>query len=108
MLRLRRELSDLAGYWALPLLVALLPYRAGIALARLVARTFPLYDAAAQAGLVHFREACGGDGQRWLADFRFAQLIDRADLFWALTRRRRFLHSRWTPPGRRVAARCWS
>lgn len=93
MLRLRRELSDLAGYWALPLLVALLPYRAGIALARLVARTFPLYDAAAQAGLVEVRAVCGGDGQRWLADFRFAQLIDRADLFWALTRRRRFLHS---------------
>jgi hypothetical protein len=80
MLRLRRELSDLAGYWALPLLVALLPYRAGIALARLVARTFPLYDAAAQAGLVEVRAVCGGDGQRWLADFRFAQLIDRADL----------------------------
>jgi hypothetical protein len=98
MSRLRREFSDFAEYWAWPLLVALLPYPMGVALARLLARTLPLYDAAAQAGLAQYRDACKDNDRRWLVDFRFAQLVDHADLFWALTRSRRFLHSLMDAP----------
>jgi hypothetical protein len=96
--RLRRELRDFVELWGLPLAVALLPYAAGIALAARIARCLPVYDAAAQAGLAQYRGVCGGDGQAWLAEYRFAQLIDHADLFWALTRSRRFLHSRMDAP----------
>ena len=82
--------------WLLPALVAALPYRLGIALARGLARTLPLYDDAARAGLAQWRTVAGsgnddGQGRAWLTDYRFAQLVDHADLFWALTRSRRFL-----------------
>lgn len=82
--------------WLLPALVAALPYRLGIALARGLARTLPLYDDAARAGLAQWRSVAGRDAdtphaRAWLADYRFAQLVDHADLFWTLTRSRRFL-----------------
>ena len=95
-----RELVCLWEFWLLPLAVALLPYRAGVALARWCASTLPLYDERARAGLAHYRAARPrGDAQRWLTDFRFTQLIDHADLFWALTRSERFLISQLdTPP----------
>ena len=100
MKRSARELLCLWEFWVLPLAVALLPYRAGIALARWCASALPLYDERARAGLAHYRAARPrGDVQRWLTDFRFTQLIDHADLFWALTRSERFLLSRLdTPP----------
>lgn len=92
MKRLARELACLWEFWLLPIAVALLPYRAGIALARWCARTLPLYDERARSGLAQFRAAQPqGDCARWLAEFRFTQLVDHADLFWALTRRERFL-----------------
>lgn len=85
--------------WLLPALVALLPYRLGIALARTAARTLPLYDAPARAGLAHWLATCGGgDAKSWLAAYRFAQLVDHADLFWTLTRSRRFLRRRLGAP----------
>src|SRR5215813_7446148 len=94
------ELACLGEFWLLPLVVALLPYRAGVALARWCAARLPLYDERARAGLAHYRAARPqGDVRRWLAEFRFTQLIDHADLFWALTRSERFLLSRLdTPP----------
>jgi len=99
MSRSARELACLWEYWFLPAAVALLPYRAGVALARWCARTLPLYDANARAGLAQYRATRPlGDAQRWLTDFRFTQLIDHADLFWALTRRERFLLSRLDAP----------
>ena len=95
MVRPARELVCLWEFWLLPLAVALLPYRVGIALARWCASTLPLYDERARAGLAHYRAARPrGDARRWLTEFRFTQLIDHADLFWALTRRERFLLSR--------------
>jgi hypothetical protein len=96
-----RELLCLWEFWLLPLAVALLPYRAGIALARWCASSLPLYDERARAGLAHYRAARPrGDAQRWLTEFRFTQLIDHADLFWALTRSERFLLSRLDAPPR--------
>jgi len=94
MARLAHEFVCLWEFWLLPLVVALLPYRAGIALARWCAATLPLYDERARAGLAHYRAARPrGDARRWLNEFRFTQLIDHADLFWALTRSERFLLS---------------
>ncbi len=94
MARPARELVCLWEFWLLPIAVALLPYRAGLALARWCARTLPLYDETARAGQAQYRAARPrGDARRWLVDFRFTQLIDHADLFWALTRRERFLLS---------------
>jgi hypothetical protein len=95
MRRLAHELACLWEFWLLPLVVALLPYRAGIAFARWCALRLRLYEERARAGLAHYRTARPrGDPHRWLAEFRFAQLIDHADLFWALTRSERFLLSR--------------
>ena len=95
MARLARELRCLFEFWLLPLVVALLPYRAGVALARGCARALPLYDAAARAGLAQYAAARPyGDTYAWLAEFRFAQLIDHADLFWTWTRSERFLLDR--------------
>jgi hypothetical protein len=101
MVRPARELVCLWEFWVLPLVVALLPYRAGIALARWCASTLPLYDERARAGLAHYRAVRPrGDAERWLTEFRFTQLIDHADLFWALTRSERFLLSRFDVPPR--------
>ena len=95
MARLARELRCLFEFWLLPLVVALLPYRAGVALARGCARALPLYDAAARAGLAQYAAARPyGDTYAWLAEFRFTQLIDHADLFWTWTRSERFLLDR--------------
>jgi hypothetical protein len=107
MRRTARELRALVELWLLPLAVAMLPYRAGIALARVLARTLPLYREAGDAGAAHWREVVpGGDEDAFRADFRFAQLVDHADLFWSLTRSRAFLRRRLAaprfdvPPGR--------
>jgi lauroyl/myristoyl acyltransferase len=98
---LRAEARAAVELWLVPGLLALLPYRAGIALARAAARRLPLYGDTAQAGA---REWCAVAGASASADFvrdyRFAQLVDHMDLFWSLTRSRRFLEKRLTarPP----------
>ena len=99
------ELACLWEFWLLPLVVALLPYRAGIAFARWCAARLPLYDERARAGLAHYHAARPqGEARCWLAEFRFTQLIDHADLFWALTRSERFLLSRLDAPPRAGSA----
>lgn len=99
MSRSRRELVCLWEFWLLPFTVALLPYRAGIAFARWCAARLPLYDERARAGLAQYRVARPlGDGRSFLTEFRFTQLVDHADLFWALTRSERFLLSRVDMP----------
>jgi len=99
MARLALELRCLFEFWLLPLVVALLPYRAGVALARGCARVLPLYAAAARAGLAQYGVARPyGDTYAWLAEFRFTQLIDHADLFWTWTRSERFLLDRLDMP----------
>ena len=45
-----------------------------------------------------------GDEAAFRTDFRFAQLVDHADLFWALTRSRAFLR-RWLAAPRWAATR---
>jgi len=99
MARLARELRCLFEFWLLPLAVALLPYRAGVALARRCARVLPLYDAAARAGLAQYAIARPyGDSYAWLEEFRFTQLVDHADLFWTWLRSERFLMDRLDAP----------
>lgn len=86
--RLLRELVASVELWLLPLLVALLPYRAGIAFARWAARTIPLYDAATEASVSQWCRVTGGEAtDEWRAAYRLEQLVDHADLFWSLTRR---------------------
>jgi len=94
------EVACLLEFWLLPLVVALLPYRAGIAFARWCASRLPIYDERARAGLAHYAAARPrGVTRDWVTEFRFTQLVDHADLFWALTRSERFLLSRIdTPP----------
>src|SRR6516162_4121200 len=61
------ELACLWEFWLLPLVVALLPYRAGIAFARWCAARLPLYDERARAGLAHYHAARPqGEARRWL------------------------------------------
>jgi len=99
MRRIALELRALVELWLLPLAVVLLPYRAGIALARALARALPLYREAADAGVARWRQAgLGDDDAAFRVDFRFAQLVDHADLFWALTRSRAFLRRRLAAP----------
>jgi hypothetical protein len=99
MRRIAGELRALVELWLLPLAVAILPYRAGIACARALARTLPLYREAVDAGAAQWREVVpGGDEDAFRTDFRFAQLVDHADLFWALTRSRAFLRRRLAAP----------
>jgi hypothetical protein len=46
-----------------------------------------LYEPNASAGLAARRAATGaGDDRAWIAAWRYGQLVDHADLFWALTR----------------------
>ena len=90
--RAGRELRAAFELWIVPFVVAALPYRAGIAIARVFARTLPIYSAAADAAERAFsRVAPGVDAQRWRARFRFHVLLDHADLYWVLLRPRGFL-----------------
>ena len=86
--RVRRELRAGVELWLLPLVVAVLPYRIGIALARLAARVLPLYRAATEASVSQWSRVMGGqDPDAFRAAYRLEQLVDHADLFWSLTRR---------------------
>jgi hypothetical protein len=99
--RLGVEWRDLFELWFWPIVVALLPYRAGVAFGRFVTRHVALYEDAAAEAVARWREVSpGGDERSWLAAYRFAKLIDHADLFWALTRSESFLLSRFVsrPP----------
>lgn len=101
--RLSCEWRALVELWFWPLAVALLPYRVGIAFARLVARRVALYEPAAREALAQWRTVqAGADDAEWLAAFRFAKLVDHADLFWAMTRSDAFL-LRHLPPVTRDA-----
>lgn len=87
--RARRELVAGLELWLFPFLVAVLPYRVGIAFARFVARWVPLYSVATEASVLQWsRVTGGGDATAWRVAYRLEQLIDHADLFWSLTRRR--------------------
>lgn len=89
---LRAELRAAVELWVVPALLALLPWRVGMLLARVVARTLPLYGDGAHEGAVQWRDAMGGGDERaFVVAYRFAQLVDHVDLYWTLTRSRRFL-----------------
>jgi len=88
----RDELRAGIELWLVPALLALLPWRAGMLLARFVARMLPLYGDAARASAAQWRAATGcADERAFVAAYRYAQLVDHVDLYWALTRSRRFL-----------------
>ena len=93
--RIGRELRAALELWLVPFAVAILPYRAGILLARLVARFVPIYSPAARDAVQAFRAVVGSARlQEWRCEYRFQQLVDHADLFWTLTRSRAFIDRR--------------
>lgn len=97
--RVARELRAAFELWLAPLVVALLPYRAGLALAKTIARRLPLYAETTDAAAAQWRSVMpGGDEPAWRAAYRLEQLVDHADLFWSLTRSRRFLLRRLRVP----------
>lgn len=96
--RWRREVEILLGFWLLPLVVALLPYRLGLALARGLAARLPLYDAVTGRAWEQCAAVRPDDERRWKAGFRLTQLIDHADLFWSLTRSDRWILARMALP----------
>lgn len=97
--RVRRELRAGVELWLVPLVVALLPYRVGIALARLVAQALPLYGAATQASVSEWSRITGGrDVAGFRAAYRLEQLVDHADLFWSLTRRHEAMAAKLRAP----------
>lgn len=103
--RWARELRVLVEFWLLPLLVAALPYRMGLALARRLAARLRLYDALTEAAWQAYRSLRTGDEREWKADFRLTHLLDHADLFWSLTRRDRWIFGRMAlPPFARPAS----
>lgn len=103
--RLGCEWRAFVELWWWPLIVALLPYRSGLAVARFVSRRLPLYDEAARMGLAAYRSvAACADERTWLADFRFSKLIDHADLFWAVTRSESFLLKQLAPSSQALPA----
>jgi phosphatidylinositol dimannoside acyltransferase len=93
--RIGRELRATFELWLVPFAVAILPYRAGILLARVMARVVPIYALATNDAARAFGAVVGGaQPHEWRCEYRFQQLIDHADLFWTLTRSRAFL-DRW-------------
>ena len=84
--RWMREVRILWEFWLLPLLIAVLPYRVGLMLARWLAAHLPLYDATAQRAWAVCATVCPGNERVWKSEFRLTQLLDHADLFWSLTR----------------------
>ena len=94
MQRLRTELRDLAELVALPAAGALLPWRAGFALLRYLARwSWPYCGNCAQAleqararGIVQ-----AGGVADWAAERRLVTLVDHADHYLARTRSDRFM-----------------
>lgn len=94
MNRVATELRLFVELFVCPLVVALLPYRRGLRFAAWLARTLPIYDAAARASLGQFRRVRPDvDAAAWLAGYRLASLVDHADLYWAMTRSDGFLLS---------------
>ena len=102
--RVARELRAMLELWLLPLAIALVPYRLGLALARAAARRLPLYAEATDAAAAQWREVeRGGDESVWRASYRLELLVDHADLFWSLTRSRGFLLRRLRLPALALA-----
>ena len=90
--RARCEVRAALELWLLPFVIAVLPYRAGIALARSMSRIMPLYAAATEEAARAFSAVLGDmEAHAWCSQYRFQQLIDHADMYWALTRSRAFL-----------------
>ncbi|WP_440224622.1 hypothetical protein ACQQ2N_05200 [Dokdonella sp. MW10] len=87
----RRNAADALELFALPLLVALLPWRAGFALLRWRARHGRLHErdveAAARMAVEHVGIA---DVRGWKACFRLVRLVERADTWLTLLRGRRW------------------
>ena len=96
--RWMREIRVLCEYWLLPLAIAVLPYRAGMALAQRLAEGLPLYGVLTEASWEACRSVQPADERRWKSEFRLTQLLDHADLFWSLTRSDAWILARMALP----------
>ena len=104
-----RELRDLAGYWLLPVLSALLPWAWCWQVYRRAAGWSWLYRPECQAmerGLQKL--APDGDTRLWPSRFRLGWLVEQADLFLFLFKPARHLRRCWrTPEGQWPDERPW-
>ncbi len=84
---LRRNLADLVHLFLVPLLIALLPWRLGLACLRRMARGGHGLDAVADAAFSAAREHVDiGDEAAWKWRFRLLQLLERVDTWLLLLR----------------------
>lgn len=86
-----RVISDLVGLFLLPILVAVLPWRAGLCVLKLAAqrmRTFRIESDAAWQ--VASRYVSTGDVEAWKARYRLIRWVERADTYLTLTRSARW------------------
>ena len=85
--RPRRSLADLIGLFALPMLVAALPWPVGLALLRQVAQRAPTFRVEADAAWQVARDHAGGIAEAdWKWRYRLIRWIERADTWLTLTR----------------------
>ncbi len=96
---LQREFRDFMGYWLLPALACLLPWKLCWRLYRKAARRHWLYPEeshAMQQGLARLQPEA--DTRQWLERFKLAWLLEQADLFLFRFQPQRNLRSRWQEP----------
>lgn len=85
--RLRRGATDLIGLFALPMLVAALPWPIGLAVLKRTARTASAFRAEADAAWLLAREYAGASAESdWKWRYRLIRWIERADTWLTLTR----------------------
>jgi hypothetical protein len=90
--RIVREVRAAFELWLIPFAVTIVPYRWGVRLAWLFARTLPLYAHAVRASERAYRAVrADRSDDAWRHECRFHLLIDHADLFWSLTRGGQYL-----------------
>ena len=85
--RLRRNASDLIGLFALPMLVAVLPWPVGLAVLKQTARRASTFRLEADAAWLIAREHTGDIAESdWKWRYRLIRWVERADTWLTLTR----------------------
>ncbi len=95
---MKQEIQDLLGYWLLPMLACILPWRWCWWLYRRAAQgswLYPHESTAMQQGLIALEQE---DKLHWPARFRLGWLLEQADLFLFYFSPRRHLHKTWMEP----------
>jgi phosphatidylinositol dimannoside acyltransferase len=100
MARFLREMRDFARYFFLPMLVAVLPRRAGAAFASAIARRPWFYEDEAHTSLAAARRFIAiGDEQRWMHEYCLIRFTDDVDLYQSILRNDRWMSRHLTIEG---------